>query len=296
MKLLKSLFVLLALVGLFTACDDTTDAITPEKPAAPTNLKATSKDTSSIIISWTASTSESDTTFKDYVLEIAPGTFQPVTIAKGTTTYTITGLTEGEVYTFTLHARNSNGDESTTGAVVSWSPASRFTESNGFSIKMYETADNDHGSGIDFYDEASQQPLNVKTSQGSLWNFGLYTTDGTVTVGSPSELGYTFTGGTPVEVEISESYFEATSLNDAFMKDDLSTLKYNVAAIDLTALEATNNVIFIVRFKEGTNTEYTYAKIMLVKSGSNFLQGASPSRYIECEISYQSKPGVPYAF
>ena len=50
-----------------------------------------------------------------------------------------------------------------------------------------------------------------------------------------------------------------------------------------------------MRFKQAGKTDYNYAKVLVKYNNGSFLQGTSPNRYVEFEISYQKVTGVPYA-
>ena len=296
---LKTLLMAVLLAFVLVACNETTTP-TVNKPNAPSNMRATSKSATEIIVKWDLSSSESETNFTGYTLEITPGTFQPVSIQKGVTSYTVFGLTEGTVYSFKLFAV-MGGVESATAASVDWSPASRFNLTvNGAPIRVYETS-SDFGSGLDLSDQndPSKAPKVWTVANGSEWNLALDTRNsGEVIVASPNLVDYNW-GTQPGVTEISSNYWEnAASLDDVFDSEALSSGLFTEKSIDLEALSAsTNSIVLVLRTKEGTNTEYTYAKVFIKKTGGSWLQGTTPKlRYIECVVSYQNTPGVPYAF
>ncbi len=294
----KTLFLATALSFILFACTETTTPTdnTKPKPNAPKNLVASSIDSSSIKLKWTASDSTASTLFSGYTIEITPGSWQPVNITGNQTTAVITGLTEGTVYTFNIFAKYSNGEESVGSASVSWSPATRFdTTSSGSPIQVYET-DSDFPSGLDLYDPLSRTPKAWKTDNGKEWNLGLDTrTSGKVIVASPKMINYNY-GTQPGVTEISDNYFEANSLDDVFDSQALSAGNFAERSIDLEALGNIPGVVFILRTKEPGNTEYTYAKVLIKKTDGSWLQGPTGNRYIVCVVSYQKTPGVPYAF
>jgi len=240
-----------------------------------------------------ASTSENDGGFSGYTLDIAPGVFATKTLTKAQTVYDVTGLTEGTVYTFTI--KSKNGDQESVGATITWSPATRFINNvNGDIIKVYEYASS-FGSGLDFYDASGNAPKVYTVANGAYWNIGLDTrTSGSIILSSPDLLNYNF-GTQPGVTEISQSYFDTNDLNTVFDSQALDAGPFAERSIDLSTLDVTTGVVFICRVKEGSNTTWTYAKLLIKKTGGSFLQGAAPNRYLECEVSYQKVAGVPYA-
>lgn len=280
--------------------------IGPMKPEPPTNLMATSKDATSIILDWDKAPADEAgwSVFKDYVLyaEDSQGNdLTPMIVLPMNKPYTVTGLTEGEVYTFMLYSRYTNDNESEDYAEVKWSPATRFTETaNEVEIKVYESA-SDFGSGLDLYNPVDEGPLTLTVGAGMDWNLGLDTRNDGLVFGSASEIDYNYTG-TPQSAEISTTFFFAASLDEVFEKTSLLEGDYDGTygelAIDLEGLpgdDGSGNVVFIVRVWDGNAAVYNYAKVMLKRVGGEFLQGDSPNRYIEMVVSYQKVEDVPYA-
>lgn len=294
---LKTLLLAVLLSFVFVACNETTTP-TANKPEAPTNIRATSKSSTAIIIKWDLSTSESDAKFTGYTLEITPGPFQPISIQKGVTTYTqSTGLTEGTVYTFKLYAV-MDGVESATAATINWSPATRFDLNvNSNPIYIFESASS-FGSGLDLNDLVGNAPKTLTVASGAQWNLALDTrTSGETVVASPTMVDYNY-GTQPGVTEISSDGYPTDDLDNVFDSQALNAdpSKFAERSIDLEAMNQTTGIVLILRTKEGTNTEFTYAKVLIKKTGGSWLQGTAPNRYIECVVSYQHTPGVPYAF
>ena len=86
----------------------------PSAPAAPTSVSATGGNQSAMV-SWTAS---EDAT--SYVVTSNPGSF---TCTTSSTTCSVTGLTNGTAYTFTVIARNATGNSSASTASTAVTPA-----------------------------------------------------------------------------------------------------------------------------------------------------------------------------
>lgn len=299
MKFLKFYHILisLALISLFfTACDETTTTPDEPVPQPPTNLRATTLDSSTIKIAWNHSPSKDTSIFMGYVLEITPGTFQPINISKDQNTYTIRNLNEGTIYTFKLYAKFTNGKESATPATVQWSPATRFTTNvNDQPIRIYEYASS-FGSGLNIFDETGGKPKTLTVANKNKWNVGIDTRNNRLIFASADKI--TFGTGTPeAPAEIGDKYWETNSLNDIYDSQALNVgVNFQSRELDLNQLDLDpeKGVAFILRIKRGTN--YYYAKILIKRAASGeLLQGVPDNRYIECEISYQKVANVPYA-
>lgn len=219
-------------------------------------------------------------------------------------TVDITGLTEGEEYTFEVYAKFDNTNMTEVKSVT-WSPASRYELTvNDSEIEVYESSSS-LGSGLDLYykeDVAGtifEGPQVLTVGVADDWNLGLKT-EGDLLFGSASLLNYNFTG-TPNDAEICNLHFAGGDLDAAF--NDLpfndETYTWSKKMFDLEAefsdAQYDNGVIIIVRVMEPNSTAYNYAKVLLRKVGGEWLQGSSPDRYIDCRVSYQRVAGVPYA-
>lgn len=307
MKLLKilSLFAFIAILTLpFASCDEDTiiDPPTADTPNPPTNLMATSKNATSVILKWTESTSNHDTL--KYILTITGTPLAPIEIAASISTYTVGELTEGVIYTFELVAEFDGGEQSTV-ASVTWSPASRFNlSSNDVEIRLYSFLSS-FGSGLDLFngdpdnpDPEFDGPEVLKVGSKDKWDIGMSDKNNGLSIGSASQIDVG--AGTPDhDTQVSSKYFEANSLDNVFGSEALDKVgTYTEKAFNLldANLDAGRNFIFIARTEVAGQTGLNYAKIM-VKRGPDgkFLQGTSPNQFIECVISYQIKAGVPYA-
>jgi len=86
----------------------------------------------------------------------------------------------------------------------------------------------------------------------------------------------------------------ATSLDDVFETQALGDATVNMkpdSARYIRVDNFSNNIVFFARTVEGN-----FAKILVKAAGGKLLQGTSPNRYVEMDISYQSAVNVPYAF
>lgn len=266
------------------------------QPAAVTDLMATSKDASTVLLKWTASTSASDADFKGYTVKVLDEGGNELSSNDVTTTaYEATGLTAGTKYTFQVYATYAAGGMSTVTEIM-WSPALRFGATT--KIKMYEYA-SDKGSSIDLFESGEAMPVTVTATNVDKASFALNTKDGALEfqVGSAISIG----SKTPQTTEMSAYIvYPVTTLEEVFDSQALSddAFEWSSTYADLTSdVGTTGNAVCYIRTKEpDTPTMWTYAKVMLVRSdGGEFLQGTAPDRYVECEISFQKVAGVPYA-
>ncbi|MFH1050165.1 MAG: fibronectin type III domain-containing protein [bacterium] len=264
-----------------------------------TAVMATSKDDNSVSLKWTASTDESNTDFAGYWLYVYPNNGTPGSyfeIPKGTTTYLATGLTEGTIYNFDIHAVKNYGGNFLLSpkATVKWSPASRFIYNiNDAEIRIYETASTDFGSGLQLCEGTELKPKTLKLASAADWDLGIYTTGNSIWFGTPSKMKsrYSNFNATAKPCQIAGTHYFYNSLDELFDSQALDGQTYSEMEIDLSTLTDNKNVIFIVRTNSPT---WNYAKIMLFYN-DGYLQGDSPNRYIKAHVSYQKTAGVPYA-
>lgn len=299
-KLLSSYLLIILSVLVFSACEETTTTTENPLVSGPDSLKATSINETTVRLRWKLSADESKSYFKDYVLYITPGAFQPKVLDKGTNTIDVTGLTDGIIYTFELKSRNTDNKESTTSASIKWSPAFRFTTNiNDEPIRIYETA-SVLGSGLQLYEPTSGKPKTLKVASGEYWNLGLYSKNNEVSIYSANYMYnnnlYNFPTAPSYITEISEDIFLTNTLDNVFDSQALSAKNFSTNYyIDLTDPDLKNGAVFIVRTKATGQTDWNYAKVLLKPSTSGLLQGTADNRYVELVISYQKKAGVPYA-
>jgi hypothetical protein len=148
-------------------------------PGAPTGVAAAA-DTTSANISWTAPAGDGGSPLTGYTITPFIGaTAQPATTVGGSTTSTsITGLTNGTSYAFTVKAANSTGDGPPSGASNAVRPQSSIFEfgtpgtvdaNDGSAVNLGVKFTSDTGgtvTAIRFYKAAA----NTGTHVGSLWS------------------------------------------------------------------------------------------------------------------------------
>lgn len=298
-KILSLLFVSLLTFAVISCSDDPVGPADDNRtPAPPANAKAQSANETSIKVMWDKSTDEADSAFAGYILKITgddnttsidtiPATFNPVQVNQ---------LSQGVIYTVEIRALFKNGNRSTATTVL-WSPAFRFTKNvNDEIIKLYESS-SQLGSGLDVYDATEKKPKTLKVASGEYWTIGLDTRNNQVIVASPTLIDYNYPT-TPGYTEISQTYFDATSLDDIYDSEALNVGSFSPYSVPLHAItnDITKNIVLIVRTKESGSNDFNYAKILIKKqAGNTWLAGTSPNRYVEVEVSYQQKANVPYA-
>ncbi len=297
---LSAIFALFLVFGLFmSSCNDTTNNPTDpvvKYPKAPTNIQATSIDKETVSLKWTASVSETETDFKDYILYI-DGVKQVTPIAKGVTTFTQNELDKEKEYTFAIRARYNNDTVSTDKAEIKWAPANRFVNNiNDEPIKVYITA-SDLGSGLDIFDATGLAPKALKVANIANWTFGIDTrTANVLKFGPASSLSYTPSGSLRT-VDLCPVPEYAADLSELYDSEALNKISRTFGAnfVNLNSLTtqvpAGKHPIFILRETRADG----YAKVLVKYVGGSFLQGTGDNQYIECVVSYQATPNLPYA-
>ncbi len=300
---LFSILLIALLTIIIASCSDDTvtgpgeDTRTPGKPDS---AMATTTNDSTIRLKWKPSIDENDSAFVGYIVKMTgdDGTIAIDTVPSNFNPLQVTSLEAGVIYTFEISSLFTNG-KSSAPTTISWSPAYRFTmTADGQStIKLYETA-SDLGSGIDAYDSELQAPRTLTVANGEYWTLGLDTRNGSVIIASPTKISYNFPG-TPGYTEISQDYWDTPSLNDIYDSQALNydPDKFSEYAVPLDQLNnLSNNLVLIIRTQEPGESDFHYAKVLIKKNpNGGWLFGNAPNRYLEVEISYQTKANVPYA-
>ncbi len=167
--------------GPESAQSNTVTPLNPVPPSAPTNVIARPASKSALV-SWSVPSGDGDSPITGYTITpfIGATAQTPVNVGPSTTSTTITGLTNGTAYTFTVRATNSVGTGPASAASAAMTP--QFTvfdfaspavadagDSNAVELGMKFTADlTGSATGVRFYKSAA----NTGTHTGSLWTAG----------------------------------------------------------------------------------------------------------------------------
>lgn len=110
-------------VGVQEGTSNSTSAIAANVPLAPTIGTATVATSTSATVTYTASSDNGGATITSYTATSSPGGLTGTVSTSGSGTITVTGLTTGTTYTFTVKANNSAGSSAASAASNSITPA-----------------------------------------------------------------------------------------------------------------------------------------------------------------------------
>jgi len=301
MKQFSSTIIALALFAMtfhFSGCT-TDNPATPSDPdvAAPTNIQAASAD-GAVILSWTASTSESASNFGKYVItgyNQSKGTTFTTVAPKGATKFTVDSLSNGTRYNFTVHSETTQGKLSSDIATIEWAPAVRQdTDLNNSTILVYATTSKNN-SAVDLYNdqgwaEVIPQSGQIFKDRGDLYVYAANSTSGSLVITSPSEAS-----NQGLETQFStNSGVALNSLDDQFSTAPPTGSTYSAKSIAIADASASTSMIYFGRLKRGT--DFYYFRLLVVRgSNGNLVQGSGADRYLELIASFQNAPNVPFA-
>ncbi|MBL8005073.1 MAG: fibronectin type III domain-containing protein [Candidatus Kapabacteria bacterium] len=309
MKFQKRILASLVLAStvFFVSCEENSLIDPPSgTPMAPTNVLVSTRSETSIAVRWSRPSADT-VTATGYDVIATPASGSPITVsASGTDSIaTVTGLTEGTIYTFTVRAKaGSNMSAASSG--VMWAPAKRTTVAG----RMYVSASS-QGSGLNLATGA-----NLTIANGGQWDLCLDDKDGNILVGSPGVSGYVteapngdyvFSNGQLAKiVRLRGATYRATSLNDIWESSSLGdgnisgdgANQFKERLFDLGTINAAQGGLgFVAAVFSGANTTtpINYAKVLVKSVGGSFVQGTGSGRYVEVEVSYQTAQNTPYA-
>lgn len=284
----SSLLAILVLGFVAFGCNENEDPPVGNENEAPNNvtsLVATSGGSTSVILKWNTPSTNANSELASYELTFTPGG-TAVTIPKGDNTYTVTGLTEGTTYVFTIKSKGTNNKLSN-GTTVSWAPARRSSI-----IRLYGSSSS-MGSGLDL-DGNGGNPEVLRIAEGGRWDLCFDDKDPlNPGIGSPGQSGYVdnnfeFPNGQEAKkTYVSTFRWEGvTNLDQVFESEGL-----NAGTLEqLQLLNLSQPFAFVVKTEEGN-----YAKVHVLRNNGKFIQGSGSDEYIEVIVSYQSTANVPYA-
>lgn len=281
----KSLLAAMTLATLITVgCNENTVDPTDTAPNAPTALMATSLGASEIGLKWTVPTG----TYTGYKLRMtATGVDTTITISTAaTSSFQVSGLTEGTKYTFALNSVNGTA-VSGTAPSITWSPATRFTKfEDGNEIRIYESSST-KGSGLRLYNPATKFPDIYTVNSGSQWDIGIDNKGiaDSLDTGSPGALSFTINN--PRVTLMGKIYNNVSSLDEVYETADLTVSSQGLYTLPNSSA---SGYAFVVKTAEGN-----FAKVLVKQALGKILQGTAPDRYVTLEVSYQMVAGVPHA-
>jgi hypothetical protein len=288
---------LLVLSGLsFISCSGDDNPVDTSTLSAPTNFRAYSATHTSVGLAWTLSSTESAAEFAGYALRAtAPGGAQVAyeLLNPGAAAFTVTGLTEGTVYTFVLHSRNTDGALSSDSVSVQWAPARRLLTEGTVPIQVYEFASLSGKSGLQFYSSVTQGPQthSLLASNTTRILADVYVTtnqDQTMSIASMNLSGI---GGAKT-TQFSTFTRQSSTLDDPQQAPPTSAT-YTSSAFVIPSGNASTGLVVYAR----SVTENKYVRILVQRNAANgtLYYGTSPDRYLTLVLSYQDIAGVIYA-
>jgi hypothetical protein len=290
--------VLACAAALFLAAcnksEDTTTAPQAVVVAGPSNLRAYSVDSTRVGLMWTVSVDEAKTELQSYALSVTDTFRTPataLTAVKGQTSLTVSGLTEGTIYIFTLKANVASGAVTNDSATVRWSPAKRMETEGAAPIQVFETADPSHPSGLDVYSSTVNGP--VTRSLTGLTNSLIDVYVATLTTSQDLEVrsaSLSTSIGTGKITTFSTETADVNDLNANPRPAPPDAATYSVLKVTVPSAAAATG-----RITWGKTQEGNYFRMLVVSNGTSLISGPTGQRFITVKLSYQSKAGVPYA-
>jgi hypothetical protein len=236
-------------------------ALEPTVPSAPTIGTATAGD-GQATISFTAPVIDCVSPITSYTATSSPGNITGTLTQSGSGTITVTGLTNGTAYTFTVTATNAIGVSAPSASSNSVTPDAIATIGDvraGGVVFWVDPADNTHGLVCAIADQST--PI--------LWSNGSYTNTGATATGIGTGAANTTAiiasqGATEINYAagIARAY-AGGGYTDWFLpsKDELNEIYINKTAINTTAT-ANGGTIFTTKYY-WSSTEYDYLKAWL---------------------------------
>ena len=265
LTLLPILVTVLFLAGN-PGCNKNNDVLAPEDLAPPSNLKALSRD-GEVSLWWTASSSAGADWFTGYriITMLGANVVDSQQVGKNTTNATVSNLTNGTSYTFSLRSVRSNGAISQE-VVLQWGPTVRF-----MAATIYEFDSPNNPSGLQFSTGSTVPFKTANQSTIDIWLDGR--TGGTCLLTSPFD--YNGAAG-----------WRTTLFVDAQV-NNLNTQVDVPAAGQFRStpgLQILSNEVYFAKTADGNYVRFQVSAV----------QGTAPNRYVTLTIAYNSGTG-PWA-
>lgn len=268
-----------------------------------TGLEVTSLSATSVGLKWVGGDTATSTASVNYMVKwtTTSGTVDSASQTVASTSVNIGNLLAGREYTFTVTTmRGTDRSSSAKSPSINWAGATRTSGST--TLRMYESSSSSP-SGLSLSAAGGPANFSVRTGTEGFVQLAMYVgTDNTVIVGPlygiPEYNSSSSFDAAKVDSStyISASTFVVPSLDAWYMNmslDKMISAGSNGSAYEIPAASQGNAQGFVVRF--GAAGNYRYARVLLKKGSTGILQGTSPNRYVETEISLQSSPNLPYA-
>lgn len=281
--------------------ENTTEPPAKTKLAAVSNLRAYSFNETSVALTWTHSTSQTNTAMSGYsvVTFASNGTQQgsTISVSKDSTRAVVTGLPAG-IYLFTVKtiANPSSSDfASSDSATIRWAPAYRFNTEGGLEIKVYETTSSAlFASGLIF----AIAPDTLQPKTVSISNPGPYATKIDLYVRSEGSSNVEIRSANLFNPAWRATRFSTTPPRDILSLDDpaVAPPDTNSYTLDRILIDSTTAVTASRLYYFKTDNA-NYGRLLLKRNPSrgNLIWGSSPDQYINVVISYQSQARNPYS-
>lgn len=291
-----SIVLVVGLVFIWSACQDTTTEPTKTKLQSVTSIKAFSVSNTSVGLKWTKSTDESKTDFLNYYLKAKNPdgtTTKELTITKGIDSVIVTSLTNGIIYTFEVISKvttSSTNYIDSDPATIKWSPAWRFNLEGTIDIKVYETTSSTgFASGLVFYHPTVQGPKTVSllSADSSLIDVYVKTETGSNVSLRSSHL---YRSNRKI-TRFSNFYRNSETLNNP-QDAPPDTASYTLFEFPVDSVATTSSRIY---YFKGVNGNYGRILVMRNPTNGTLIWGTSPEQYLKLKLSYQSVAYNPYS-
>ncbi|MBU1298177.1 MAG: fibronectin type III domain-containing protein [Bacteroidetes bacterium] len=291
-----SIVLIVGLVFIWSACQDTTTEPTKTKLQSVTSIKAFSVSNTSVGLKWTKSTDESKADFLNYYLKAKNPdgtTTKELTITKGTDSVIVTSLTNGIIYTFEVISKvttSSTNYIDSDPATIKWSPAWRFDTEGQIPIQVYErTSPVGYASGLIFYYLQTGQPKTVSLLSADSSHIDVFVdSKGASNVALSSS--HLYRSNRKI-TRFSNFYRNSETLNNP-QDAPPDTTTYTSFEFLVDSVATTSSRIYYFKGVNGN-----YGRILVIRNPSNgtLIWGSSPEQYLKLKLSYQSVAYNPYS-
>ncbi|WP_306317140.1 MULTISPECIES: cellulase family glycosylhydrolase [unclassified Streptomyces] len=261
-------------ISLSDVYDGPTDPDDTQAPTTPTGLTGTAKTSTSVTLSWTASTDNTRVTGYDVYRGTTRVNAAPVT----GTTYTDTGLSPSTAYGYTVRARDAAGNVSAPSAALTITTESPDTPSGALKVRYK----NDDNSATDNAIRPSLQVLNAGSSAVKLDDVTVryyFTRDGSASVNAWCD--YAAVGCAQVKLRVvplttavpgADAYVEVSFTGGSLAGGGTTgDLQLRMSKADWSNFDETND------YSRKASTTYTDAPAVPAYTGTALAWGTPPA-------------------